>query len=430
MAKVGGGDGLFLYALAGLLACGSAQASGLAVSEQSARAMGMAGAFGAQADDPSAVFWNPGGLAFQEERRFQFGITLLSVGEHAFRGATPAPGLSATGRQKHHVEPLPQLYWVEPISREWVFGLGLNSPFRLDTGWEDPDAWPGRFIAEKASLRVLDLNPSLAWRASERLGLSVGLVLRASELDLRRREAVVNPSTLLDQEAARVELESDLETSVGWSAGLLYRVGRRWSWGASYRSAIELDYAGRTGLTQVVSGDAVFDAVAAATFPFGREVPFETSIDFPDWLNLAAAWQATPTVLLEFDVNRTGWDVLDGTDVIVRAAPRLNRTLVSDWDDADTFRLGVRWSGQSNSEWRVGLYFDESPQPEEELDPLLADADRVGYSLGYGTDVGGVEAEFAVVYIDFDPRATATNRDGFNGSYENRGWILATSFAW
>ncbi len=418
------------WILASALGAGAAQAAGFAVSEQSARAMGMAGAFGAQADDPSAVFWNPGGLAFQEERRFQVGITLLSIGEHGFRGGAAFPGPGETGRQEHHVEPLPQLYWVEPVGRDWVFGLGLNSPFRLDTGWENPDAWSGRFIAEEANLSVFDLNPSLAWRACERLGLSAGLVLRASELDLRRREALVNPGTLLEQEAARVELQSDLETAVGWSAGLLYRAGRRWSWGASYRSAIEVDYRGRTGLTQVVTGDPVFDAVVATTLPFGQDVPFQTSIDFPAWLNLAAAYQATPTVLLELDASRTGWDVLDRTGVIVEDTPRLNTTLFSGWDDSHAYRLGLRWSGQSNSEWRIGLYFDDSPQPDEDVGPLLADADRVGYSVGYGTNVGGIDAEFALVYIDFDHRATATNRDGFNGSYENRGWILGTSFAW
>ena len=43
-------------------ATGSAQAAGFKVNEQGAKAMAMANAFTAQADDPSALYYNPAGL--------------------------------------------------------------------------------------------------------------------------------------------------------------------------------------------------------------------------------------------------------------------------------------------------------------------------------------------------------------------------------
>ena len=51
------------------------QAAGFGIFEQGTKAMGMAGAFTAQADDPSALFHNAGGLAFVDEPEIAAGFT-------------------------------------------------------------------------------------------------------------------------------------------------------------------------------------------------------------------------------------------------------------------------------------------------------------------------------------------------------------------
>ena len=53
-----------LLALPLLAAPASAKASGFAIESQGARAMGFAGAYVAQASDPSAIFYNAAGIAF------------------------------------------------------------------------------------------------------------------------------------------------------------------------------------------------------------------------------------------------------------------------------------------------------------------------------------------------------------------------------
>ena len=65
-----------------------AQGAGFLIFEQGAKAMGMAGAFTAQADDPSALFHNAGGIAFQNKRDFLLGGTLVT-GEADFSGRLP-----------------------------------------------------------------------------------------------------------------------------------------------------------------------------------------------------------------------------------------------------------------------------------------------------------------------------------------------------
>ena len=60
--------------LAGLLlaAVAPVQAAGFLIYEHGTKAMGMAGAFAAQADDPSALFYNAGGIAFQTDKKRSF----------------------------------------------------------------------------------------------------------------------------------------------------------------------------------------------------------------------------------------------------------------------------------------------------------------------------------------------------------------------
>lgn len=64
--------------------------SGFALFEVGGRAGGMAGAMTAVADDQSALFWNPAGMAFQTDDgiKLMFGTTLLTP-EQSFTGMSP-----------------------------------------------------------------------------------------------------------------------------------------------------------------------------------------------------------------------------------------------------------------------------------------------------------------------------------------------------
>src|SRR5688572_15007172 len=84
----------------GLLAGAPAFAAGFSVFEQGSKAMGMAGAFTAQADDPSMLFHNAGGLAFVTEQEVAGGFTYIRSSEAEFQGAAPFPGPSVSAEQK------------------------------------------------------------------------------------------------------------------------------------------------------------------------------------------------------------------------------------------------------------------------------------------------------------------------------------------
>jgi len=70
----------------------SAMAGGFRLPEAGAKAMGMGFAFTAQADDPSAIYFNPAGIVQLEGSNFKGGITYVKENGGTFTGTTPLTG--------------------------------------------------------------------------------------------------------------------------------------------------------------------------------------------------------------------------------------------------------------------------------------------------------------------------------------------------
>ncbi|MGH9381754.1 MAG: OmpP1/FadL family transporter [Thermoanaerobaculia bacterium] len=404
--------------------------AGFSIFEQGSKAMGMAGAFTAQADDPSAIFHNVAGLGFQwEERAFQVGATYITHGEADYQGAPPFPGSDATGEQKTLSEIPPHFYWTEPLRGGWTFGLGLNAPFGLSVEWDDADRWPGRFISERAALRAIDLSLNLGREIAKDFSFGIGVIGRYSDVELDRRQAAVNPFTNQAAEIAKVGLEGDFSEGFGWQIGILHRYNNSFSWGLTYRSKVEVDYDGDATFTQVPTGHPIFDAIVAMQLPDGA-VPVTTSIEFPDSASLGLLFALSPNVRLETDVNWMGWSSFDQL-VVEFDDPRVE-TLVRDeaWDDVFNYRVGLKWMRPGGREWRFGYVFDENPVPDETLGPLLPDSDRNGFTVGLGLGGDRLAADIALMYLPFDEREIESDvdqHDNFYGTYDTTAWLLGVT---
>src|SRR5688572_5270623 len=105
--------------LACLLAT-SAFGSGFLIPEQGAKAASMAGAFAATADDPSAIFYNPAGIAQQRKMAVYAGTTLINF-TNEFTGDPNSP--VAAGEEasyKRHTFNIPNMYAVVPFGNNFT----------------------------------------------------------------------------------------------------------------------------------------------------------------------------------------------------------------------------------------------------------------------------------------------------------------------
>ena len=424
-------SGLRACVIAGALAIALApqlDAAGWSGENHSAKATSLAEAFTAQADDPSAVYYNPAGLAFLEDRAFATGFALTASSSTRFTGFDPLPGAGTGGRWRIEPEALPHFYWVEPVAERWAIGLALNHGDGFEVEWKNPDAWAGRFESRDARLRSWDLSSVAAVRVHRTLGVSVGAVARTAVFSWARDETGFNPATQAAEEIGRSDLSPDPSFGVGAVVGVLYRPDGRWSVGLRWRSSISTETGGAAAFVQTLTGDPVFDAIAAGLLPFGRTIGWTARLRHPERLVLGTAYALTPTALLEVDLERTAWENLHGTTVRFSGQPGLDRTPFLGWRSRVATRIGLRWNGLGNGEWRAGIFRDPTPQPTSSLGPFFIGTDRYGATIGFGTRVERLQTDIALVWEEHAERSTRTH--GFDGRYSARLLRMALTFGW
>ncbi len=168
---------LGLLVLVTFLATGTLFAGGYQLNEQNARAVGMGGAFAATASDPSAIYFNPAGLAFQDGFNVLGGINFI------------IPSTTFTPAANSYLQPIivstnPQvftpfnIYGSYKLNDKIVVGLGIYNPFGLGTQW--PDQWGraymnpfganylGSSLAINSSIATYYFNPTIAYKINDK----------------------------------------------------------------------------------------------------------------------------------------------------------------------------------------------------------------------------------------------------------------------
>lgn len=413
----------------GLLAYpGTARAAGFALFEQGAKGMGFAGAFTAQADDPSAIFHNAAGIAFLKGRQLYLGGTLVKPST-SFTGADPFPGEGRLERMSVGAIPFPSAYFTQALSDRLVVGAGLHVPFGLRTEWASPDTFTGRFISTRAELSGFALNPTVAYKLADRLAIGGGIDLRMTKVKLDRHVPAVNPFTLKVADVASVQLQSDRATDLGFNLGLLAKPSEKLSVGLSYRRKVKQDYTGTAAFTLLPTGNAQFDQAVAGRLPSGG-VPVRTAIEFPGILSGGAAYRWNDWVF-EGDVNRYQWSSFDSLPLTLEGRPELSSIVEERYKNSWQLRFGAE--RRLNDAWRVrgGYFFDQTPSPAESVSALLPDASRHGFALG-GTWRGPrVFVDAGAWYVRSQRRSTeGVNRDRFDGTYRSHATTLGVSLGY
>jgi len=167
---------LLALGLLSLLCPALGQAQAIRFQPQSASAAGQGNAFVAQADDASAIHYNPAGLSQVNGVQVVTGTTLLggsvkftsptgtdSRGDFGGSIASPPPSYSYVSAN------LGSLGW-DALSNVTV-GLGLNSPFGLNIRY--PVDGPFNTAVTSAALPLIDIKPTVAYKFNDQLAIGV-----------------------------------------------------------------------------------------------------------------------------------------------------------------------------------------------------------------------------------------------------------------
>jgi long-chain fatty acid transport protein len=134
-----------------------------------------------------------------------------------------------------------------------------------------------------------------------------------------------------------------------------------------------------------------------------------------------------PAIRVGLDADWTGWSSFDEVPLLFPDVPPLSSVIDEHWTDVWTYRAGVSWDVSAGNEWRFGYLYDQSPLPDESVSPRAPDANRNGFSVGFGHEFARSSLDLAIVYLPLDERTTTTNADGFNGTYNTTAWLFGIS---
>jgi len=363
--------------------CGEAYAGGFSFTEHGAAASGKANAFAGEANDPSAIFYNPAGITQLPGTQFMIGTSIVKL-DSTFRSST-------TGENTHLEDQFPIIphFFITHRFKQWderlSIGLGVFTPFGIVIDW--PDNWQGRFDTTNARLRVTVYNPTVAYQVTPGLSVAAGIRIADAGAEFEQKFNIG-----LGESKVRVH---DLDAHpIGWNVGLLYHLKEiSTSVGLQFRSELQAKF----------NGDADFTGPSAI---FGTNARFHTSIKFPPQLILGVSTKAIPRWTINADIEWEGWRTVGSIPKSFDgAASALNSRGLRLWENSYVFRLGAEYAATERIALRGGFFYDQTPIPDNTFDPTIPNADLYALTIGAGYKWQATSVDIAYLLGFYEKRA-------------------------
>jgi long-chain fatty acid transport protein len=418
-----------------LAVAGNAFAAGFSIREQSSTAQGTAFAGStAGALDPSYMFFNPAALAYQEGRQAQISVSLIDAHSRLQRSSgstvtgTPITGSDTAGDIAGNAV-APAFYAsIEPVAG-WHLGLGVNSPFGLETSYSDD--WVGRYHAIDSRLGTVNINPAIAWRAAPWLSLAAGL--QVQRVDARLTNAIDFgtigalggfPGAVPAGDDGRAELQGD-DWGVGYDLGVIVEPRPGTRLGVSYRSAIDQTLRGRTDYTLDQAGVGAFLKGTQGLFTNGNAT---AKLETPASLSVGLYQTVSERWAVMADLAWTDWSVFKELRVKFDNPAQPDNVTEQNWTDSWFAALGTTWKATDTLTFRAGVAYDKSPVTDANTTPRVPDSDRYWVAAGVTyAPRSWISLDLALTHI-FMPNATVdlstsgtdnTVRGNLSARYDN-----------
>jgi long-chain fatty acid transport protein len=408
-----------------LFSASTSFAAGFRLPEAGVKAMGMGFAFTAQADDPSAIYFNPAGLTQLQGQNIMLGVTYVRENGGEFTGTTPLTGGATTSEtQKDLNFYIPNAYYTRTTNSGNVsYGVGIFAPFGLGQEYKDANASIFRDQITKIDLQTIVVNPTIAFKVGEILSVGAGIDWMYGTAELAKTPVIPIPGT---PNLYNLDLDGDGD-AWGYNLGLLVKPTANLRIGANYRSKFNLKIEDADVEVRNINSTVPFvppGVTAAAAF---GGTSFDTKgnakIYIPATFALGAAY-TMGRLTVEADADWTFWDSFSSLPIDIQGnvgALLPDTNAPKKWNNVVAFRVGAEYRVTDPLALRAGFVFDPSPVPAETMGPELPDADKLHYAVGAGYKIGNVTIDGALLYIDKKDR-TVTNEQ-FSGTWTGDAWL-------
>ncbi|MGB3961815.1 MAG: porin [Sulfurimonas sp.] len=381
-------------------------AGGYKIPETSTNAVALSAANIAHNKSADAAYYNPANMVFMsDENHAELDVMYIGLNPTNYEGT-----VSSTGPYDIDAEAekfiVPSIHYVSQNINGARFGLSVVSPGGLSKRWTEN---PAKQKAQEFTLKVVELNPTVALPIGNNAGIAVGLRVIHSEGIVKAIPAAGVASQ--DMRGNSIDL--------GYNIALAYKPTSELELSATYRSQVDL--------TEEGDADLLYTPAS-----LNDNVDARVTVPLPATLSVAAAYTFPTKTTVEVVYERNYWSAYKELDFDYSnptAEAVFGSVKDKNWNDTNTFRLGVTQELDALT-LMAGIVYDQTPVPDETLSFELPDSDSTSVSIGGRYSINDkVDVGLAALYSMRKNRSVsaADNENDLDGEFSNSNVLLVSA---
>lgn len=328
-------------------------AGGYKIPQQSLNSMALSAAYVAHTSGADTAYYNPANMVFMGEKQYVEGVaTLISAPKTTYTLG------SASGESESETSVIPALHYVSAPIGDFRWGVSLTVPGGSTKQWNTPFQ---KAFAEEFTLKVIELNPSVAYKIMDNFSVAAGIRFIYSEGVVKNDASGLGSPLKVNMEGDTVEF--------GYNLAMTYKPVPDINMAITYRSKIDLEEEGTATITYPVGP------------PQGTTITGDAGVNvpLPAALNVAISKTWDNAFTLEAVYEKTYWSAYKDLEFTGTNLPITSKN----WNDTNSFRFGATVAMENKVTMMLGLAFDETPVPLETLGFELPDGDATIFSMGF-----------------------------------------------
>jgi long-chain fatty acid transport protein len=282
--------------------------------------------------------------------------------------------------------PLPELAFIKKSADgDWAWGVGAFAPagFGANYNFQNSFAGPQKYRSIGALGKIL---PGVSYRVNDKLSIGGTFGLAFGHVDLEG--PFFMQTGVLRGAPAIIDLQGTNVAPTG-SFGLQYKLSQRTTLGLAYTSETRLHQ----------NGDLKANVFGVGPFPIYSRFDARTDLIWPRSLSIGIAHNLSSRHRVAADVYWYDWKhafnhvdlaLSNPSNPLVGAllGPTNFQSILLNWHDTVSMRLGYEFLPSTYSTWRLGYVYHQSPVPNATLNPFTDGILLHAFSVGHSRRVG------------------------------------------
>ncbi|MDD2790186.1 MAG: outer membrane protein transport protein [Sulfurimonas sp.] len=385
-------------ALLSLVASSMLLAGGYKIPETSTNAVALSAANIAHNKSADAAYYNPANMVFMsDENHIEADLMYIKLDPTNYTNSAGTIDIDAKTEQFL----VPSLHYVSGNVNGARFGLSIVSPGGLSKRWDED---PASKKAKEFTLKVVEINPTVALPIGNNAGIAIGLRVVHSEGIVQAIPAAG---------VASQDMSGD-SIDFGYNIALAYKPTSELELSATYRSQVDL--------TEEGDADLLYTPAS-----LNDNVDARVTVPLPATLSVAAAYTFPTKTTVEVVYERNYWSAYKELDFDYSnptAEAVFGKVMKKDWNDTNAFRLGITQELDALT-FMAGIVYDQTPVPDETISFELPDSDSTAVSFGGRYAINDkVNVGLSALYSMRESRKV--NENGLDGEFSNSNVLIVS----